>query len=123
MVLTGATTAQPLAALVPLDADAPERLTAISRFWHALHSPPPPADARLTPQRRRRLSHMLQALDGHTFGATYRDIAEVMFGVPRVASDPWKTSALRDTTMRLVRDGLAMVDGGYRDLLRHRRRS
>ena len=45
-----------------------------------------------------------------------------MFGVSRVASDSWKTSALRDSTIRLVRDGLAMVDGGYRDLLRRRRR-
>ena len=36
VLLTGATSAQPLAALVPLDADAPERLTAISRFWRAL---------------------------------------------------------------------------------------
>jgi hypothetical protein len=42
--------------------------------------------------------------------------------VSRVASDSWKTSALRDATIRLVRDGLAMVDGGYRDLLRRRRR-
>jgi hypothetical protein len=121
--LTGAAADQPLAALVPLDADAPDRLSAISRLWRALHSPSPPGDARLTPQRRRRLRHMLQALDGRTFGATYRDIAEVMFGVPRVASDPWKTSALRDTTVRLVRDGFAMVSGGYRDLLRHRRRT
>ena len=65
---------------------------------------------------------MLQAVDGRTAGATYREIAEVMYGRGRVASDPWKSSALRDATIRLVRDGNRMIDGGYRQLLRHRRR-
>ena len=45
-----------------------------------------------------------------------------MYGRGRVASDPWKSSALRDATIRLVRDGNRMIDGGYRQLLRHRRR-
>ena len=52
-----------------------------------------------------------------------REIAEAIFGVERVASDPWKTSALRDAVLDLVKDGFAMIDGGYRKLLRHRRRS
>ncbi|WP_395023291.1 DNA -binding domain-containing protein [Dongia sp.] len=30
---------------------------------------------------------------------------------------------MRDTVKDLVRDGLAMIQGGYRQLLRHRRRS
>ncbi|HDZ74493.1 MAG TPA: DUF2285 domain-containing protein [Aurantimonas coralicida] len=55
---------------------------------------------------------------------TVRDLAKpaVIFGADRVASDPWKTSALRDATIRLVRDGRGMIDGGYRQLL-HRRRA
>lgn len=122
VLLDGATQDQPLAALVPFDAYTPDRLAAISRLWHAQQDPPPSADTRLTPQRRRRLRHMLQALDGRTCQATYRDIAKVMFGTARVTSDPWKTSALRNTTIRLVRDGLVMVRGGYRKLLHHRRR-
>jgi len=66
---------------------------------------------------------MLQAIDGRMNGASYRQIAGVIFGVDRVASEPWKTSALRDTTTSLVRDGFAMIAGGYRALLRLRRRS
>jgi hypothetical protein len=56
-------------------------------------------------------------------GATYREIAKVVYGVSRVDDAPWKTSALRDSIIALVRNGLAMIDGGYRQLLRHRRRS
>lgn len=65
---------------------------------------------------------MLQAVDGHTEGATYREIAEAIFGAARVDETPWKTSALRDATIDLVKDGLALIAGGYRTLLRRRRR-
>jgi len=66
---------------------------------------------------------MLQAVDGRAAGASYREIAEAIYGAPRVASDPWKTSALRDATIDLVKDGLSLIAGDYRRLLRHRRRS
>jgi hypothetical protein len=66
---------------------------------------------------------MLQAVDGHTDGATYREIARAIFGSARVADTPWKTSALRDATIDLVKDGLSLVAGGYRALLRRRRRT
>ena len=122
VLIDGATSEQALAVLIPLDADTPDRLDAVWRFWSALAARPLATDPRITPQRRHRLRHMLRAFDGRACSATYREIAEVLFGVPRVASDPWKTSALRDATIRLVRDGLAMVNGGYRDLLRRRRR-
>ncbi len=122
LVVGDARPGQPLAALLPLDADAPDRLEALARLVHGLDRPPALPDTRLTTQRRRRLKHMLQAVDGRTAGATYREIAEVMYGRGRVASDPWKSSALRDATIRLVRDGNRMIDGGYRQLLRHRRR-
>lgn len=123
LLLGDARPGQPLAALVPLDADAPDRLEALARLIRGLHRPPPPPDTRLTAQRRRRLKHMLQAVDGKASGASYREIAEVIFGACRVASDPWKTSALRDAAIRLVRDGRRMIDGDYRRLLHHYRQA
>ncbi len=123
MRLAGVDGARPLAALVPLDADGLDRAEAVLRLVKALHGRAVPPDGRLTGQQLRRARQMLQAVDGRTTGASYREIAEVIFGVRRVSDQPWKTSALRDTVKDLVRDGLAMVQGGYRQLLRHRRRS
>ncbi|MFG1181142.1 DUF2285 domain-containing protein, partial [Xanthobacter versatilis] len=45
-----------------------------------------------------------------------------LYSHKRVASEPWKTSALRDKVIGLVKGGLAMIGGGYLRLLRHRRR-
>lgn len=123
LVLGDARTDQALAALVPLDADGLDRIDAVTRLWRALHDRPSLPDTRLTAQRRRRLRHMLQAVDGSMNGASYREIANVIYGAPRVSADPWKTSALRDSTIDLVKDGFAMIAGGYRKLLRHRRKS
>lgn len=116
--LDGASTNEPLAALIPLDGDLPDRIAALLRFWSSLQSSPPSADPRLTAQRRIRIRNMMQASDGWAAGAHYREIAIAMFGASRVSSDIWKTSSLRDTTIRLVRDGRALIDGGYRSLLR-----
>lgn len=121
--LAGVVADLPLAALIPLDADGFDRIEAINRLLRALQGRSVPDDRRLTRQQRRRHRHMLQAIDGRMNGASYRQIAGVIFGVDRVASEPWKTSALRDTTTSLVRDGFAMIAGGYRALLRLRRRS
>jgi hypothetical protein len=63
---------------------------------------------------------MLRALDGQLADASYREIAEVLFGARRLEHEPWKTSSLRDTTIRLVRGGLALMRAGYRKLLRGR---
>jgi len=108
-----------LAALVILDRHGAERLEVVARLLAA--SKGASQDRRLTPQRCRRLRQVLRALDGHGAGAAYRAIAEVLFGLRRIAAFPWKTSPLRDTTIRLVRDGLALLRGGYRRLLRRRR--
>lgn len=112
----------PLAALVPIDESCTDRIAALIRLSQFLRDRPPVADERLTAQRRRRLRRMLQAVDGHLTGASYRDIANAIHGAQRVAADPWKTSALRDSTIALVRDGRALIDGGYRTLLRQRRK-
>lgn len=111
----------PLAALVPLDADGPDRIEAIDRLLRALQGRTVPDDRRLTSQQRRRHRHMLQATDGRRNGATYRQIADVIYGVERIRAEHWKTSALRDSVIGLVEGGLAMIAGGYRQLLHHRR--
>jgi hypothetical protein len=122
LLLSDASPAGPLVAVVSLGADGLDRIEAVARLWRAINGRRIPADARLTSQQRRRLRRMLQAVDGRHEGATYREIAEAIFGAARVADAPWKTSALRDATIDLVKDGLALIAGGYRSLLRRRRR-
>ncbi|MBN9560734.1 MAG: DUF2285 domain-containing protein [Alphaproteobacteria bacterium] len=119
---TDASPANPVVALVPLGADGLDRIDAVTRLWRAVNGRKVPIDGRLTKQQRRRLRRMLQAVDGHTEGASYREIAEAIFGAARIADASWKTSALRDVTIDLVKDGLALIAGGYRALLRRRRR-
>ncbi|WP_114391293.1 DUF2285 domain-containing protein [Notoacmeibacter marinus] len=109
----------PLVALVPLDTSAPERFAASERLWGAVEGRTAP-DMRLTEQRRRRLRHMLRAVDGKATHASHREVAEAIFGRRRVEAELWHESSLRYATMRLVRDGTAMIDGGYRKLLRSR---
>jgi hypothetical protein len=112
---------QPLAVVMPLDDDLPVRAKAALQLWAqtvgraADRSRKPLA---LTRQRRDRLILMLRALDGHLAEASYRAIAGVLFGTRRLEREPWKTSSLRDTTIRLVKGGLALMNAGYRKLLR-----
>lgn len=110
----------PMAALIPLDATAPQRTDATLRFWRFIaHGRPrtPP-----TPLRRgERLIAALRALDGHLAGASYRAIAEALLDPNRIAAEPWKTASLRDTIIRLVRTGVTTMRGDYRNLLGPRR--
>lgn len=106
-----------LAAVIPLDADLPARLEALARLWRELQGRQRSSDP-ITAQRRGRLKAMLRALDARLDGAAYREIAGALYGAARVAAEPWKTSSLRDATLRLVRDGRAMIAGGYQGLLR-----
>jgi len=114
---------KPLVAAVPIDAEFLSRIEALTRFWRVLNGRRLVADTRLTHQQRQRLRLMLQAIDGRMNGASYREIAVAIYGEGRVASDPWKTSPLRDSVIGLVESGSAAVAGGYLKLLRHRRRS
>lgn len=119
--LAGVAADIPLAALVPLDPNGHDRIEAVDRLLRALQGRTVPADRRLTQQQKRRHRHMLQAIDGHLTGASYRHIADVLYGIERIRAEHWKTSALRDSVIGLVEGGLAMIAGGYRQLLRHRR--
>lgn len=64
---------------------------------------------------------MVRALDGHLSRASYREIAEALYGSDQVARYPWKTSSIRGQTIRLVKDAVATMNGGYRKLLRGER--
>jgi hypothetical protein len=87
-----------------------------------LHSRAIPPDTRLTPQQRARLRKMLQAIDGHRAGAPQQEIAQILFRIGHLDRDAWQASSARHGVKALLRDARAMIAGGYRKLLRHRRR-
>lgn len=111
-----------LAAIVMLDDLTPDRLAALVRFWNAIAGKRIPPDPRMTDQRRNRARQMLRAVDARAAGATYRLIAESLFPRHDIEPAAWVGTAIRETTIRLVRDGLKLVRGGYRSLLRRPRR-
>jgi hypothetical protein len=117
------TTGVSYAAELPFDGDFDIRAHAAHRLWRALSglSAGPPFH-RLSPQRRQRLMLALRALDARIDGATYRMIAEGLFGAKSIPERAWKTDDLRNRTIRLVQSGLALMHGGYRELLRLSRR-
>ena len=73
--------------------------------------------AALPAARRERLVLALRALDGRLDNASYRDIAEALFGSSRMPDRGWKTHDIRDRTVRLARLGFSLMQGGYRRLL------
>ncbi|ETW14575.1 hypothetical protein ATO8_01660 [Roseivivax marinus] len=110
------------AAVVPLDQDGFARLDAVYRLLAQLHGRSVPVDKRLTRQKRLRAKRMLRAYDGRLAGASQREIAEVIFDLPRVSRDEWQSASERFQVMALLRDARLMVDGGYRTLFGLRRR-
>ncbi len=116
-------TDSPLGAFVPLGPDGFDRLESIGRLLAALHGRAVPLDSRLTSQQRARLRRMLQAFDGHRAGATQQEIARAVFRIGSLDRDDWQASSARHAIKALLRDARAMIAGGYRTLLRHRRKS
>ncbi len=117
---------EPPAVLLPFDRLFDIRAAEAIRLWRALNGGNPgPNPAALSAARVDRLILALRALDGRLAEATYREIAIALFGIERVSERDWISHDLRDKTARLVRLGLAMMNGGYRRLLLHpyRRRS
>jgi hypothetical protein len=110
---------QPVACVVPLSADAACGTSAAVQFWRHLKGEPAAA-AREPSAKLRRAYLSLQALDGRRAGESYRALAERLYGAGRVAAESWRTSSLRDATIRLVRTGLALASGEYRRLLRQK---
>ena len=99
-----------------------------SRIWRAHagcigRAPGPlPRGWPLTAYRLARLDLMLRAMDLRQSGATYREIATALgrHDAARLSASDWKMSASRSFVVRLVRDGIAMMNGDYRKLLRIR---
>jgi hypothetical protein len=111
---------EPPAVVIPLDQLFEIRATAAIRLWRGLTGRKPgPDPGVLSKPHRDRLILALRALDGRQEDATYREIAEVLFGAAGVSERGWKSHDLRDRTIRLVRFGLGMMQGGYRRLLLH----
>ncbi|BBD97182.1 hypothetical protein SAMIE_1006830 [Sphingobium amiense] len=116
---------QPLAAIIPLDKDFITRVVSMLRFHRRLlgrAAGPLPRGWPLTAYRLARLDLMLRALDLRHRGATYRQIAAELGRADaiKLSASDWKMSASRSFVVRLVRDGLAMMNGDYRKLLRIR---
>ena len=111
------------AAELVLDGDFGIRSHAARRLWLALNGRPVgPMFHELSPQRRQRLALTLRALDARIEGNSYREIAQGLFGPRRIPERAWKSDDLRNRTIRLVKDGVALMRGGYRALLRQGRR-
>ncbi len=105
--------------MVPLDADLPHRVDALVRLWRRLTFSRAEPPGELTALRRRRLVETLRALDGHLDGATTREVAGGLFGDDRLPTGPeWKAHDLRSRAKRLIGAGRALMNGGYRALLR-----
>jgi len=116
---------QRLGVLIPLDADFRLRLAAVQRLHRrmiGLSAGPLPRGWRLTAMQRRRFVLMLRALDSHLEGASYREIARVLLDAEaaRWPASAWKSSEARSQVIRLVTEGTAIMNGGYRKLLRGR---
>ncbi|MBZ9661208.1 DUF2285 domain-containing protein [Mesorhizobium sp. ESP-6-4] len=107
--------------IIPLDDMAHDRLQAIERFIRLIHRQHLP-DPRLTAAQRRRLGHMLRCLDGREEQASHFEVATALFGRRLVSAADWHARLFDIRRVELVRDGLKMVERGYRQLLRARRR-
>ncbi|MGF6312548.1 MULTISPECIES: DUF2285 domain-containing protein [unclassified Bradyrhizobium] len=108
---------------LPLDRNFDLRLQAAYRFWLALEQHPigpPPLVQSIGTRHRHILA--LRAVDGWLEGNSYRNIAQGLFGKPRIPDRGWKTHDLRSRTIRLVQMGLRLMRGGYRALLRRKGR-
>ena len=119
--LPSASASDKLAATVVLDDRFALRIAALIRFQRRLEGRPTgplPKAWRITPRHLRRLALMLRALDGHLARASYREIADALFGSEAVTRYAWKTSSIRGQTIRLVKDAVRTMKGGYRRLLR-----
>jgi hypothetical protein len=115
---------EPLEAALDLDAYTVDQAEAVLRFLKLVADPPVP-----TGKRRpaggpppKRLAQTLQALDGSLAGASYRQIAAAVFGEQRVRDDWGPTSSLKQATIYLVESARALMEGGYRGLLKPTKR-
>ncbi|OYW67722.1 MAG: hypothetical protein B7Z40_06105 [Bosea sp. 12-68-7] len=120
VIQAGTDATDPLMATMPLDRDLPLRVDALLRLWRIVTGQPPGKhQPELTPARSRRLSQALRAVDARGAGASRREIAQAVFGSNAVPDGvAFDDHHLKSRTGRLIRDGFAMIAGGYRKLLK-----
>lgn len=106
----------PVACVIPFGGDVSQGAAAALQFWRHLMGAAVAQGCTLD-ERMRRAQRSLRALDGHASGASYREVAEQIFGESRVEQEAWKTSSIRDVTIRLVRSGMSLMRGDYVRLL------
>ena len=112
-----ATPAGPLVVVLSYDSDFNLRVRAVDALRRATLTDQPPK-SRLSADQRARLARALFALDASLNAHSYRDIAAALFGDAEVDEATFKTSSIRDVTIRLVRRGKSLMAGGYLKLLR-----
>ena len=80
----------------------------------------PRSSRRLPPWTARSLGmrNTLIALDGDAAGATYREVARVIFGAEYTDAVWRKNQSLKDGVRHALQRGRAMMAGGYRRLLK-----
>ncbi|HEY4275923.1 MAG TPA: DUF2285 domain-containing protein [Rhizomicrobium sp.] len=106
------------AVLLPLDRLFDIRCAAALQLWRLASGKKPGKSPKpLTAQHRTRLVLALRALDARQQHCSYREIAKGLFGIGAMTAREWETHDLRDYTIRLVRLGIHLRDGGYRHLL------
>lgn len=104
--------------LLPLDRLFEVRLAAALRLWRGMTGQSAGSDGgALTRERRDRLVLTLRALDGRLSGATHPQIATGLFDIEPISKRDWISHEFRDRTGRLVRHGMSLMKGGYRQLL------
>lgn len=125
--MRGASDDMPLAYVLVRDLDIELRHAAVRRLDRRLAGAPParlPPGFRPSPFQRRRLSLLLDLLDGvlsrdgdhpssHELARTI-----VYPGMTIGRGAEWKSSTERRRTQRLIEEAVALMNGGYRALLR-----
>lgn len=73
---------------------------------------------RVSEPTHRKYRDYLVALDGRLAGRSYRDIAEILYGPDRIGTY-WTDDSrgYKSKVIRAAKCGLALMNGGYRDLL------
>lgn len=107
----------PLVVVLAFDREFGLRVRAVQTLQRTARGEAAPR-SRLTDAQRTRLDRSLRALDGSLKRESYRGIARALFGEAAVQRESWKTSSLRGVTIRLVRSGRDLMEGGYLRLLR-----
>ena len=110
------------AAELALDRDFEARAHAATRLWRAMNGRAPgPAFYRLSKQRRERLCAALRAVAAYLGGATYRSIAEALFGKKRIPDIASRKRTICVTEPSVSYKAASRLCRGYRKLLRPER--